>query len=286
MGIFALFSDSRGAGVETNQTKGNSKVVAVSNTIINATDTDSDGVPDWEEIIWKTDLTKDGTFGLSDKDYIAKQSALEKANVSANGNVSFGTVTNTEDLSKQLFARYMTLQASGQLNEATIQSMTADIAQNIKTDLTETPYTIADVQTFSDTDLAQMNTYAEKFSAAKSKFELQAKTQLATKPFIPGDASFQPNLLSAAQLYTDFAKVVIGLKVPNGAAQSTLMYANALKASAHGLRTLSNMNNEPLQSLVGLQWQSQADAAQAASLSNITSFLKQNGILNVNLNSF
>ncbi len=274
LGVFSLLSDNSKPKAST-EVKDNAKVVSVSNTIINVTDTDSDSVPDWEEIIWKTDPKKENTFGEPDREYINTQIARSKSATST----VLGPIKNSEDLTKELFDRYVQLQASGELNGATIESMTEDITKNIVISALNSPYTIKNIKTFPDSDLTQMNTYANRLSEAEREFAASAKTQLSTKPLVPQSASFQTNILEASKIYLNHAKNVAAIPTPQGLAEVTITYLNALKASAQGLVTMGNLKTDPLNSLLGLKTQALAESAQLESLASIISFLNQNGII-------
>lgn len=280
LGVFSLLSDHPKPKAST-EVKDIAKVVSVSNTIINVTDTDGDTVPDWEEIIWKTDPKKADTFGTPDREYIDAQIALSKSATST----ASGAIMGSEDLTKQLFNRYVALQASGGLNEATINSMTEDIANNIKISAIDKPYVVTNLTLFPDSNTAQLDAYAKKLTAARAEFDRTTTIATNGKSLAPGDPTFETNMLALAKLYEDFAKSIVSIPTPKGLADTTLIYLNAMKASTQSMKQIANLNTDPLQSLLGLKSLTLAETAQDESLAAIMSFLNQNGIIISSVNS-
>lgn len=279
LGLFSLFSSDKKPMEET--VKDAVKVVSVTNNFINTSDSDGDTVPDWEEIIWKTDPKKENSFGKPDREYINDQIALSKSATST----ASGAIMGSEDLTKQLFNRYVELQASGELNETTISSMTQDIASNIKINAIDKPYKLSDLTTFPDENRTQLEAYAQKFTTARAEFERITTIATTGKNLTPGDPSFSANMTSLAKLYEDFAKDIVSIPTPKGLAETTLLYLNAMKASAQSMKQIGNLNTDPLQSLLGLKSLTLAETAQDESVATIMSFLGQNGILMSNTSS-
>lgn len=257
------------------------RVVSLETSLLTEKDSDGDGVKDWEEVIWKTDPANPNTFDMPDSEYIALQ--LEKASAGGNSSGTSGPIESSEELSEQLFAEYVALKQSDQVNPVTIQQMTERLASSIKSDSQTTPYQESALSLFPDTDNAKLQSYAnalmsivtqhsQTYAAAQASFEGQ-----------PGTQGFSDNMVFASNTYFKLAAEIMRLEVPMGLAGAHTAYANSLQLSGSGLQKLSAMQTEPLQAVVGIQQHTAAQSAQSASISNIQSFMERNGILGFSL---
>mgnify|MGYP001567058144 FL=1 len=108
-------------------------------------DSDDDGLKDWEETLWKLDPNNPDTDknGVSDAEEVKKKmteidtkSETEESNKDGVEGESYTTGTETDILSKKLFAEYMNLKKSGNFNEesvtATVNNLVAEEIQNKK----------------------------------------------------------------------------------------------------------------------------------------------------------
>lgn len=281
LGVFSLLSDHSKPKAST-EVKDNAKVVSVSNTIINVTDTDGDTVPDWEEIIWKTDPKKADTFGTPDREYIDARIAASKSATSTTS----GAIGDSENLAKELFNRYAALEASGSLNSATIESMTADIVQNIQLNEKSKVYTLADVKTFQSSDTQRMQLYASTLKKIYTEYSASYLSQFPNITLSPGDPEFTKTAASLSNHYAKFSKEILVIPAPSEIASLHLEYANAIREGAEGLRLMSELNSEPLGGILGLKKYLDATDAQAVVIQKLTTYLESNGIINVNLELF
>jgi len=121
---------------KTPPTQSQTEVVAVKNSVINETDSDSDGLKDWEEVLWGTDPMKkiSNPEKIPDADYIQKKIDAKEGLPTQNTNslTAKALATPGEDatvaLSKDIFAEYVSLKKSGNLNPASIDQLTERIA--------------------------------------------------------------------------------------------------------------------------------------------------------------
>jgi hypothetical protein len=281
LGLFVMYQGNRQTTTNNQQVRADEpKVVAIRNTIINTVDTDSDGVPDWLEVIWHTDSNKDNTFGVPDVDYI-KQKIEEEKNITSTPT----TITNTDDLSKQLFTRYMALQQSGELNDATIQTMTADIVANIVIP-TDAPYTEKNLKTFPDSDTKQLQAYVSSLSKLYEQYSSSYLSKYPNTTLVPEDPAFAKTAGILGDYYVKFSQALVAIPVPAGGANFHLAYTNAIRSSGVGLKAMESMNTEPLNGIIGFKQYLEAEDAQAIAINNLRSYLRSNGIVDITLNPF
>ena len=101
-------------------------------------DSDADGLKDWEETLWKLDPKNPDTDGngIPDAEEVKKKMAeidskgeMESSGDGAAESESYTTDTETDVLSKKLFAEYINLKQSGNFNEeaviATVNNLVA-----------------------------------------------------------------------------------------------------------------------------------------------------------------
>lgn len=281
LGIFAMVHEKGTPQKIKNQANYTPQVVSVQNAIINETDTDGDGVPDWEEVIWKTDLNKPNTYGIPDKSYISQKTEEEK-----NATSTSATLNNTERLSQELFTQYVALQQAGQLNDAAIKTMTERIAQSADVTSANTLYTASSFKTFSNSDNVRMQTYANNLMNINSKYITNFKNKTENLQITLGNPDFAKTMAEASTYYSKMAAELSRIPIPEGAVQYHLAYVNTIEQSAEGLLEFSKYTDDPLSSLVGIQRHAKAEVDQSTAIENLTSFLNQNGILEVNLIPF
>lgn len=281
LGIFSLFYKDKPSIKSDQENSAAPTVVSVRSNVISTADTDGDGVPDWQELIWSTDINKAETFGMPDKDYIAQKIASDQNRVS-----SSSSINSTLDLSQQLFARYVNLQSSGQLNEDTINTMTADIAASIQVSSTGTDYTAEKLTTFPDSDANKLREYGDTLVSLRNQFADAYNSQYTNTSLAPEDPSFSQNSLIIGDFYTKLSLAFMNIPVPQGAVQFHLAYANAIKDSGLGFKAMGEINKEPLNALMGLQKHLQAQEIQARAIANLKIYFQRNGIINLNITPF
>lgn len=256
--------------------KGNNdpQVVSLERSIFTETDTDSDGVKDWEEIIWQTDPNNASTYGVSDQDYIRTQ-----VETSQNGRAIPNTpIETTDDLSKQLFAEYLAMKQSGDINPENVALLVERINQNVFAQNTEGLYNPSNLTTFSPSDRQKLALYAQTLVEARNRY---AEVYASQSGAITLGDDFPNQMLFASDIYLKLSEEVMTMEVPQGAESYHLAYANSLKESAQGLKELGS--EEPLSAVLGVKRHSEAQIKQEGAITSLGLFLTQNGIISFNL---
>ncbi|MCX6754124.1 MAG: hypothetical protein NTV03_03670 [Candidatus Nomurabacteria bacterium] len=90
-------------------------------------DSNSNGIPDWEEYLWGLDPNKNGP---ENKEFImAKKKTLAENNGGLSGDPS-QTITDNDLLSQEFFATIVSLQQTGSLNDESMSAITNAIGNN------------------------------------------------------------------------------------------------------------------------------------------------------------
>lgn len=282
VGLFVLFHKPSTPSQKLADSSGLTAVSVANTNTISEIDSDGDGVPDWEETLWHTDPHNPKTFNNTpDADYIAAQ---VKAN--ADPSQPNGPITSIDDLSHRLFAEYIALKESGGLTPETISAMTARLADSVVASDTPQSYTLANIKTFPNSDASGMQTYADTLQQMENQYSSEYNSQTNGDNSTFGDPQFTNDMDIASTHYANFASALMKMKVPQGVAIYHLAYANSLLASATGLKSFANYNNDPLSAMLGIREHTDAENAQAAAIANITNFLNQNGIIGFSLQTF
>jgi hypothetical protein len=264
----------RKEGTTVKETEG-PQIVQLEQAIFNETDSDADGVKDWEETIWRTDPNNPATYGgVPDKEYIATQVEVSQRGVISSND----PIETTDDLSKQLFTEYLAMKQTGDIDPQNVALLVERINQNIFSRPSDGLYTSSDIQTFSESDKAKLTKYADTFISARNRYAQIFANQ--TSSFTSESAMFEQALF-ASDLYLRLAEELMTLETPSGGVAYHIAYVNSLKESAQGLKELGS--DEPLNAALGIKRHTDAQIKQESAATALSLFLTQNGIISFNL---
>lgn len=137
-------------------------------------DTDGDGVPDWQEILWGTDPTKQQTIdGIPDKDEIQKLKAtgeVETDTSQSNTSDKPGSSTSTTEFSKQLFSTVASLTETGGVDQNTVDTLTDSLAQQINNPVIKKVYITSDIKISNDNSSQAIKNYGSTLAALFNKY--------------------------------------------------------------------------------------------------------------------
>lgn len=226
-------------------------VVVVSDTV--EKDTDGDGLKDWEEALWGTDINNpdsDGD-GVGDSDQIRKiQAAISGINL---GELPLGEdKTKTGALTRDILTIANALSQAGPLTAESQEAITNEIARFIEV-RSESKYTIKDITIIDDISQQQRIAY---LTAIKNSLE----KELLKSEDIELIANYEKNLsyentLPYAQVGEKFKNETVTVqktKVPEQFISEHLDYINQLNKMAELYLDLSKQDTDPVRSLSAL----------------------------------
>jgi hypothetical protein len=214
-------------------------------------DTNTNGIPDWEESLWGLDPAKDGPankeFILAKRETMAKENGIDPNNDEP--------LSENEMLSREFFAVVMSLQQSGNLDSNSMQAVADAIGQKI------TAEPIADVYTKKDAVLS-----AEEPSLATIQYftaYLNLNTKYKDKNIgdeltfiaaaIKDDDKGAIKVVSAvADAYRSFGKELLKIPVPSSLLLIHLDLANNYEKVAQSIDQMTKLLDEPLGGMKGL----------------------------------
>ena len=255
----------------TQQTEQDTSVtVSVNrNESIPEIDSDGDGVPDWEEILWKLDPYNPDTNneGVNDKvkiqnrkeeDRLAREKMLRENPQDSFSFYKDQNLTKTEAISRALFEQAVTISTNEIPLTADDASKLAEILSNTlltKTVSIQKQLTTDDIRTIRSPSIEQVRTYGN-LVASTMKIELSEYNSefLALVEFMQtGNTKTLSKPTPVIQHYTTVADNLSNIAAPIDIAQNHLSLINGLYINAEVLYHLQSLENDPISILPYLQ---------------------------------
>lgn len=249
-GVFYLFSKdekfSRNKDLEVGK-----KTI---NQIVDA-DTDSDGVPDWEENLWGTDKNKKYTFGEEpDLEYITnKKKALNLTNEE-----DVSKLTETDLFARQFFTAYLALKGTPGIEEEDIHNFGNALGEKIVNPLIENAYTEKDLKIKTQSKTAEK----EYFNKIKSTFDIYRNAGIGDEVAIlsngllryvnKGEEETYAELLLIGEAYQEFAKKSLEIEVPENLKDYHLDIINNANNTGISVIKMSKVVEDPIVGLSAL----------------------------------
>lgn len=259
-----------------------------------AKDSDSDGLPDWQESLYGTDPANPESVAIGVLDGAAVEQGLVKprfAGAQAPEEATKGERvpgspednTITAQFAREFFANYVSTHGLGTtLTDDQLTSFAQDAVQKLidKTDIQNT-YKLSQVVVAGTGDaairsyLARAGSTLDSFSYAKEKEELL----LMEDAIMRNDTSALEKVRGVGGVYTNMSKALVKVPVPAELQAAHLRFANALAALGTVTVDMSTSDTDPVRSLMGLmRYQSAADEV-TISLKDLHSALATNSIV-------
>ncbi len=250
----------------TNDT-GNPQTIVVKDLV--ETDTDGDGIADWEESLWGTDPQKvdsDGD-GIPDGTEITqKKNDIQAGNPATNDE----NLSETAKFSREFFATVLSLEQSGNLNDQTINQLSDKISKNIAENAkSEVFYTDKNIQTTKTDDAkakkdyyAKVYTMLQKHQDKKIGFEIEIinsslNDQTQSNPSLSGLTEISKN-------YHALAADTLKIPVPASLSQDHLAFANSAENISKALITSQELYTNTVVGITGIsQYRKESDIFDA-----------------------
>ncbi len=245
-------------------------------------DTDGDGVMDWEEGLWGTDVNKAVTFdGEPDSSYIRKRREALPA-----GDTAGMEGTETEKFAQEFFTSFVALKQNGQFDEKTINNLYGSIGEKIADPSLLDRYTSNNVKLSEETGVqAQAKYYDtlqglfEKYAEAGIGDELEAVSGDITTYSSTGETNSESRLSGIADAYQEFASKMSEMSVPSSLVSHHLKIMNDANNTGVAVRNMEKMVTDPIIGLSGLsQYQKYSDDLIKAAR-ELQAILENNGII-------
>ncbi|MCK5060204.1 MAG: hypothetical protein KAR00_03640 [Candidatus Pacebacteria bacterium] len=235
-------------------------------TLLNQTDTDNDGLKDWEEILWKTSPTNPDTDndGTSDGDEVAQnRNPLVKSpddvlqDKSSQTEVFNENLTPTDKFAQDFFKLYLIKkQEKGVVDEDTQKEIIDQL-------LLKTPeasfktYSISDISISAKKDGATLKTYGNTIGKLFKESALPENAYEPLQTMEEALANNDPNGLNEIKILEkdgeNIVRELLVLAVPQPLADKHLKLINAISSLAADFKAMANVLNDPLSAIVHIQ---------------------------------
>jgi hypothetical protein len=238
------------------------------------TDTDKDGLKDWQEIVQGTDINNPDTDGDGIKDGVEVDN---KSNSNSELKVQFNDVYKqfvphslTDNLSKDLFSAYVNSKNNRTLNGDGSGSLN-DIANSIAQEALNSNrlidrYDISAIGTFNDNDIDAGKEYGEKFGS----MYIQMLERVSN-----GDA----DISSIANQYMNFSKSITAIYTPESLATTQTAIGNNFYNTAVMFSIIAKYDEDPIRAALAIKNMRELIAAQPKLFISVANYFTRNGII-------
>ena len=250
-------------------------------------DTDSDGVADWEEALWGTDINNKTTFdGTPDGKYIADKRAELKLANGATTDENGLELNETDKFAQDFFASLSAMKQSGQVDSTTINNVSAALGQKIADPTIIDKYTTKDAKISENDGVEQQKAYYgtikglfEKYSTEGLGDEVEIVSTLVNSSTTDEKTKYTDQLNQIADAYEAYAQNIVETTVPQSLVTHEISIANSANNTGIAVRNMIGVADDPIVGLSGLsQYQKYSDELIAA-VGNLETILYNNGII-------
>lgn len=217
-------------------------------------DTNSNGIPDWEESLWGLDPNKNGPsnkeFILAKREALAKDASIDTSNSSAGTQI----VSENDALAREFFAVIMSLEQTGNLNDDSLKSVSEAIGKKIVAEPIADIYT-RDMLTIKDPTPSATDAYLDAFKNLLLKYKdknMGDELSFVATAVKNNDAGGVKAVGSIASAYRSFGKELVKIPVPSNLITTHLALANNYEKVAQSIEALAKIFTEPMTSMKGI----------------------------------
>lgn len=252
-----------------------------------STDTDSDGLRDWEEILWGTDPnnpdtdgdgTLDGSEVIDNRDPTIPgpndtPTALRQAEIAESSAIYEGLPegTLTDNLSINLAKNYFNLRGGNAYTAETQSELVGSISSDVDV-LTqpEIKYNVSDISTTVSTE-DTLRDYGNRLA------EIQIRYMKVLGSIDNPD--YDAYMRTITSTYFVYADELVTLPVPTSLVSVHIDIANSYYNIGLALQNLSNYSQDPVKALLAIRTYNAIQELQAENMITVANYLKENAIL-------
>ncbi len=267
-GIFLLFSFNSPIGKTVSFERSVENEAEKAFNAIVFKDSDGDGLKDWEETLWKTDLQNpdsDGD-GTSDGEEVrlnrnpakpAPGDDLEKAKIKRQESVN----SFTDSVLKDTLAAYNLVQQPGVSNTQLFEKINEDLIQKIQTQIYNPnirTYKTEDILTTEDNGENSIAKYKDQLKAMGEKYADTYESELivVNNALSTGNAQELKKLNNAIETYGNIVEDLLVITVPSGLAQTHVNIINIYNTLIDSVEKMKDVLEDPIIGIAGiLQYQ-------------------------------
>lgn len=218
-------------------------------------DTDLDGILDWEENLWGTDLNNRKTFGINDAEYIKKR----KNELNIEEQIYNKELTETERFAREFFSSFSALQTSG-ANSETINNFSTALGQKIADPNIPNLYSESDINIVSEDSINTWNSYYERlkssFEEYRDSYNLGGELEIVSGNLVEYSSSNttggMEELFNIGSAYKEFAEKTSLISVPPSLAEIHLLIINSAHNTGVSVINMTEVINDPIVGISGI----------------------------------
>lgn len=228
-------------------------------------DSDSDGLPDWQEALYGTDPNNAHSVSpnLSDSEAVAQGLVKAKfasatttpADATTIPGKQAGPTTLTDQFSKELFGQYLKTRGGAQPSAADISTFVQQgIAQLKKTQVKQDTFNQGQVKV-SGTGPDALLAYAASAELALAKTDVHSdKTELDYYSLAvnKNDTKALVEVKKYSVAYASAGQALMKIAVPKELALSHLKLTNALMRYSQSVSDMAELTNDPIRAMLGM----------------------------------
>lgn len=236
-------------------------------------DQNKNGIQDWEEALWGLDPSTDGP---SNREYIlAKKQLLNKDTLPE------GELTEDDKMAREFFALVVSLQQSGNLNDASMKALAESISGKITSAEIPDIYDDKSITAITTTP-ASIKTYYTALQKLNTKYkdkDIGGELALIGQAIANNDGQALRIAILTATDYRNFGKDLLAIQVPTSLVVLHLELANNYEKNAQSLESMSPMLDNPVAGMSAITKYKKYNDTLINTIEKMTTFFKRNGII-------
>jgi len=293
IGVSFLVSNGYFSGWrEISQTQENHEITASTSLqarIEKEGDTDSDGLYNWEEILWQTDVINPDTDGdgLNDGDEIKQNrnpllAGPDDVLYDNSGLVLPGLLDEEISDVKQKFYSDFLKQRGEQIREATLQSLVKNFDN--EEFINEKKYSLSNLKTSSQNDEEFLREYGNTMGTVFSRYANTKdypydEMEIFRRAIEKSDFSNLPKLEFVSIMYNNIANDLLAITAPMSAAENHLMLVNGYYMLSKTTDAMRFLLEDPLRSGLAYETYVGQTAINQASFFNMVIYFQNKQVV-------
>lgn len=239
-------------------------------------DSDGDGVPNWREVLAKTDPNNPDTDGdgMGDGDELAAGADPAVFGTEPKDPYAYHapeSLAQSDALGRELFVTYLSLKEKGDFNPATLSTAVDAIVERHLSDTSseEAQYTSHDIVVAKSDTVASRSAYRADVDGAIQKASAVPEYELSTFYALlkTSDAEHAQTLSNDAKIYRAIVKELLAVPVPASYATTHVNLVNALAYTASAVERLVGKYGDPYEMLLSVNMFSESEKQFTAAYS-------------------
>ncbi|MCR4334399.1 MAG: hypothetical protein NUV47_01545 [Patescibacteria group bacterium] len=255
-------------------------------------DSDNDGLKDWEETLWKTDLHNQDSDGdkIPDGQEVKEgrnptipgpnDSLADHPLEPKNTGVSQSNLSETDKFARSIFSKYMTMKQGGVPMDINNQTgLVQNILQNQNLDVNTGIYSKKDLQLSTDNE-SSIKQYANEMAHILMTYSISSKDPaiIAQDSMLHNNPDEIKELDPLIKSYSDILSYSLKIKVPPSAVNVQIALLNSLSDMISTIKSMRTMYSDPLFSLKGFGHYGDILPLFAQTLEDLKNFVVQQKI--------